>query len=427
MARFFERLGVKNAGIYLVSSLISKGLILLALPLITTYLSPTEYGKWSIFATFVVFVTPLSGLMLRYHVARTYYRVSRDLLGKLIFNALLVNAASTLFWLAIAVALCLHTTSSFDLSTRSLLLVPVMAFFVNIQEYVTLVLRFEKRARSYAFFEVGSSVLMLGAVLVVSSQLRSWEGYLIGAAASAALVGLAGISYLITSGHLRLGVDRGAIRDALAVGLPLVPHAIGGAVISLSDRLILEKMLSAEAVGIYSLGYAVGMSLQLFSGAFNKAWSPWVYEQLAAEQNAVLHAAKARIVRYTYWYFLGLGVTATALALAGWVYIRYFIDRTYASANTVLFWVLAGALFQGMYYAIFPYLTHIGRTKIYAVTTLSAAILNVGATILLVRHNGAAGAAQATAVAYAFVFVAIFAQSQRHYPMPWLSFHRKAS
>ncbi|MCC7442186.1 MAG: oligosaccharide flippase family protein [Bdellovibrionales bacterium] len=428
MLNFLRRAGLLKRGLldgstYLASSMICKGLSFLAMPLITAILAPSEYGRWALYATLLGFAAPLSGLMLRYHVARVYYRVSRPELARLIFNVLGVSAALSGLLFCVALALRWRLDTAFEIDTRHLLVLPVLCFFANVQELVTLIQRYEKRPWLYALFEIGSVGFTLTAALLVLSKVDpSWVGYLHGALAASIVVGLAGLTYLAASGHLIPALRPDLIRDALRVGLPMVPHAIGGSVIALSDRVILQQLLSSEAVGIYAVGYSLGMSLLLFAQAFNKAWAPWVYEQLSddGKDSPALRAKKSRIVYYSYIYALGLGLAGLGLAGAGWGYVAWFLPESYAAAVDVLTWAAGAALFQGLYYAVFPYLTHVGRTGGYAIITLFSAALNVGGTLWLVSQKGIVGAAQATMLAYVFQFAALFVLSQRIYPMPWL-------
>ena len=67
---------------------------------------------------------------------------------------------------------------------------------------------------------------------------------------------------------------------ALAFSLPLVPHALAGWALEMSDRAILTRLLPLHDVGVYSLGYQLGAAMGLVTTAFNAAWVPFLFGTL---------------------------------------------------------------------------------------------------------------------------------------------------
>ena len=86
----------------------------------------------------------------------------------------------------------------------------------------------------------------------------------------------------------------------------MIPHVVGGIIITLSDRFFIESMVSLEMVGIYSVGYMFGMVVILFTTAFLKAWSPWFYKMLSNAN----YQNKIKIVKYSYLYILVIFIIA---------------------------------------------------------------------------------------------------------------------
>lgn len=204
-------------------------------------------------------------------------------------------------------------------------------------------------------------------------------------------------------------------RAILKLSLPLVPHALGGIVIAVSDRLFIEKMVDLKTVGIYTVGYMFGMIVMLFTEAFVKAWNPWFFRTL----NNPTSEKKVQIVRYTYIYLAVVLLLVILVTVMGKLVLPYFVDAEYLEASMYIFWVALGYFFFGAYQIFFPYLVVMGRTSFLAVSTVLSAVINLILNYFLIRHYGAIGAAYATIVAYFISSLLVFLYQKKHYEMPW--------
>src|SRR5262249_3347639 len=74
--------------------------------------------------------------------------------------------------------------------------------------------------------------------------------------------------------HLR-DAQRGAYRDGLRYGLPLVANEIATNLLSFADRLMLRQMLvDFAAVGVYTIGYGLALNINnLFNLALYNAYT----------------------------------------------------------------------------------------------------------------------------------------------------------
>ncbi len=418
--RVLKSKSLQNIGIYLVANVIAKFIPLLLMPIITKFLAPEEYGKWSIFSTILLFSIPFIGLLLKNQITRKYYKLSKEKLGELIYNILIINVFLTV--LAFLVIYILTFSDKNFITTHYLYVIPFMALFITTKEYFLTILRYEKRPALYGFFEITSSVVSYAiAILLIIQYNHKWEGLLIGSVFASMLMACFAFLYLLKKKYINFSFNASYIMSSLKIGLSLLPHAIGGSAIAISDRLILKKMLDVEIVGIYTIGYALGMTAQIVVDAFNKTWGPWIYEQLAQ----ITDKKKKQIVKFTYIYYILLPFLWIGVCATGYIYMKWFINPKYHAALPVIYWSAGAAIIRGFYVAVFPYMTHLGKTIIYPVTTLFAALFNIVLTIYLVKINGMVGAAQATAAAFFLMFVSVFTYSQKNYPMPWLTFKKR--
>lgn len=387
------------------------------LPVLTRYIPPAEYGVWGVYTALLSLLAPVTALGLTTIIGRNYHLKSPDQhAGQTYMAAMLIGAASLILLLIVGMV-GIFTGKIFGVPVALLYLMPFLCFFMNFDYLYKIILRHQGKAIVYVAMEVASAlVFRIGSLLVVLYVAANWTSLLYTQVVSALLFFAAAFYLMRTGGLIRPEWRKEDAVEMMNMGWPLIPHALGGVVMVFSDRIVLERMMDMEAVGVYSVAATMGGAVLLFSASFNNAWGPWMQKELRRPT----YERKLKIVRYTYLYFMAMFFLTVGIIGASYFYIHYFLDSAYYAAFEIAAWLAAGTAFFGMSYALTHYLIVLGKTRILPVVTGLSALLNVCLTILLVDLNGAIGAAQATFIAYFVFLVALLWQSQKHYPMPWL-------
>jgi O-antigen/teichoic acid export membrane protein len=415
---------VKNSVIYLVSSILNKAVPFLLLPIMTTYLTPQEYGKLAIFMVFVAVYMSFIGMNMHANISKHFFNVQKDELAHYIGNILILLSITTIFYFCVSLGIYSIEETFFSMPSWLLLLVPFMAAMTMISTIYTTLLRNQQRAYIFGVFQVSNTVIKISAtILFLVSFGLGWYSQVFGVLLGSAVFMLVSIIYIKRQGYMRLSFDRGKVKSILHISVPLIPHVLAGAVISMSDRLFIEQMVGLEAVGLYAVGYSFGMIVMLFTDAFIKAWSPWFYKNLAEPTES----KKEKIVIYTYVYIVGMFILALSIALVAEFMLPYFVDAKFYPAREFILWVALGYAVRGVYQIFFPYLVHISRTSFLAVSTVLAAFVNLSLNYLLIKEYGAIGAAYATLAAFAVSALLVFWYQQRNYYMPWFVRRRNVS
>ncbi len=87
--------------------------------------------------------------------------------------------------------------------------------------------------------------------------------------------------------------------------------------------------------------------------------------------------------------------------------------------GAAMLWLALGWAFNGMYKMRSGYLLYEGKTHLLAGVTALAALVNVGASWLLIHRYGYVGAAQGTMLAFLVGLVATWLLSSRVHHVPW--------
>lgn len=407
---------VKNSTIYLGSSVINKAIPFLLLPIITSYLTPEEYGLLSIFMIVITLYAAFVNMNMFTVISKEFHKVSRKELSIYIGNILILLLILAIVYFLLTSVIVYNTANFFSIPTVFLLLIPALVVMATLNTMNTVILRNENRAWMYGIFEISNGALVMASTILFLVVLEfGWYSQVLGFLVSGVVFSIVGFVYMSKRGYISFVFDKEKIKSILNISIPLIPHALGGVIIAASDRLFIEQMVSLEAVGLYAVGYSFGMIVMLFTDAFIKAWSPWFYKNLANPTDS----KKVKIVKYTYVFIIGLFVLAGLISVVAEFMLPYFVDEKFYGASEFIFWVALGYAVRGVYQIFFPYLVHISRTSFLATSTVVAALVNLGLNYILIDMYGAIGAAYATVGAFAVSALLVFWYQQKNYYMPW--------
>ena len=409
----------KNLAIYGLGDVAISVINLLLLPLYVRYLSPADYGALGLLggveiAAKIFFRWGLDGSFMRFFYECEDSAARQRLASTIFFFLLAINGIVLAGSLTVAPLLA---SALFDGSPhlRSLQLTLLNTFAIGFTFFPFHMMRMEKRAAQFSALTLMRSVgtLVLRIVLVVGFGFGVL-GVVLADTIVTALLMLVLIRWF--RALIKPVFSRRMLREALAFGLPRVPHAAAQQVIAVGDKFILTAFRPLSEVGVYSIGVSFGLTQKLFLSAFEYAWAPFYYE------NARDPAARRLFSSMTTY-----GLTALALMTAGLSAIGGDLlaaatgDQAalYVPAADVVTWTSVGVFFQGVYLLTSIGLNITKNTRYYPVATMAAAASNVGLNLILVPRYGMMGAAWANAGAYGLQALLAFRFSQRFFPVKY--------
>lgn len=275
------------------------------------------------------------------------------------------------------------------------------------------------RARGAA----GRYSLLLGGQALVNLALTAWLLLGQGAGVTGALLGTAGAALLgLIVGRALAGrwrrprFERPILRDLLSFGLPLVPATLAIWALNLMDRYLLAGFADLATVGLYGVGYRVGMvALFLLAQPASLAWPTFVL-RLKDRADAPARLAHAGQTGVALGVALWLGLSLLAPELVGLI-----APPEFAASAPVVPWVAAAYVLYGWQLCAQAGILLSGRSTVYARATLCALGAHVVLLLLLVGglRWGALGAAMATLGGYGLLALLTVAGSQRLYRVPY--------
>lgn len=413
----FARALLGSALIYAITTGIAAGLPLLLMPMLTRAMTPAEYGLVGMFSVLVTALGALTGLSVHGAVGMRYFERERLDFPRYVTSCLVILAGSTVTTLVMVVLFSPFIQSATGLPLAMMVVALAMSCAQFLIQVRLSIWQSAKQAWRFGAFRLQQSGLDLGLSLgLVLALSLSWYGRIYGMAAAAIiLAGLAVVS-LKRAGLVVSRPSRDYVRNALQFGLPLVPHAIGGMLLTMSDRVMISSLIGSAETGIYMVAVQMGMAIGLLTDAMNRALAPWLIEALKQRDKT----RDIAIVRLSYLYALLL---LSGALFAGWAapFLTAAIAGPEFQAAVPLIGLIAlGYCFGGMYLLVVNYVFFANKTAWLAGITLGIGLVNAGLSYVLLSANGLIGAAQAFALSQFLLFIATWALAQKVHPMPWL-------
>jgi O-antigen/teichoic acid export membrane protein len=308
------------------------------------------------------------------------------------FSLLIVVGASPL-WLT-PVASLLHLPRD----TRPLVLLHVLvtSLWIHVQQ----TLQGAKLMRTQGLLlATERAITFLGVIALVATATVSPFSVIsiyILAAGAASTVGLWRLRVLIYPG---ITLDRSLLRQMILFSVPLVPNALVGYFsTSYIDAIFIANYLSAAALAVYAVAYQLaGMLMQLPLLGGTLLLPLFVTLQVNTKSEQVNRYIREVLPLLS----LLWSTTCAVIAMLG-SYLLPLIFGAEFQATSALLWPLlaASALAGPMLMGYLPFSNALATTYVTTITSVVAAIVNVGLNFLLIPRFGLLGCAWATTGAY---------------------------
>jgi O-antigen/teichoic acid export membrane protein len=415
---------VRSSAVYAASSVARNAIPFLLIPVLTRYLSPSDFGIIATFEVFLAMGLVSVGLNMYGAIGVNFFKLAYEELGIYVGNVIFMSLIAS--FMTLGFALLVFQTFPLELPATSTRWFPaiVLAALAQVLFSIALTLwQVEQRPVPYAVLQTLQTTLNFGlSVLFVVAFSWGWQGRLLAIVTASIAVGTVSLLVVYRRWRRAPSVRPDYIKDALKFGIPLVPHSLGNWILTGIDRFFLASMVGVAATGVYTVGYQVGMIVGLVATSFNQAWSPFLFQKLT-ENNP---DSKVRIVRFTYLYIVAIAAFAVMLSLAAPWFLAIFVGSEFRGAYQYVSWVALGYAANGMYLMVAHYIFYVKKTHLLAAVTFSAAVVNIVLNFFLIRANGPIGAAQASAASFFVSFVLTWILAARVYKMPWLIWNREA-
>lgn len=411
---------VQAVGSATAARLLTSAVSLLSLPLAVRYLGAERYGVWVTITTTVVWVNLLDlGIAntLTNHISRAYALDDKASATRYFTNALVLTAGIVgIAGLAFAIAF------------------PQIDWvrFLNVDTRVSSTELKQTIAAAVALMLLGLPCSLAGKILAGYQELHRYSCAL-AAGAAASLVGLGlGITlrvsmpvlFVMSVGCLPLAnlatlgavvswhkpwlrpraslVQVSAIKELLDKGSSFFLIQVAAVVVFSSDNVVVSHYLGASEVTPYSVTWRlVGLAAVLQSLIFPALWPAYAEAHAKGDYNWIRKTFASTMkatVALNFFCVIGLVLFGRAL-------IRIWAGPAAVPSRQLLLAMGIWAVVNGFMSVESCLLAALNRVRQQAVLSIVAAALNVGLSLILVRHIGSLGVIGGTILSYLMVLV----------------------
>jgi len=394
---------IKDVVVYSIVSAISGAISFLLLPVLTKYLSPSDYGLLAIFNALIRFLA----LIIPFGMTHLLLvDLSRD---KLKFKNSLSSFIKSTFYTALILTAVLFIVSQFSgeffgLNYAYLFFIPIIALLVVYFELFTSILVFLQEVKRFTLFNLGKygveTSLTISFIVFLN---QGWFGRILALIISILLTLPFFIRFLKNNSLLpKLDQIRNPTntKELLKKGSPLILMSVSILLINLSDRFFIEKMIGIDETGRYSVASSIAALMLMLIAALMKVVRPKLYQKL---NEAILDRKFIRKTTLLY-HLLLLIIAISLIIILPFIYSKLVNDQFINSINYC--WILIVSLFfWGGYSYFISFSLHSGNNKANGIISTLAIILNLILNAILIEQYGTPGAAYATVVTYIFMFL----------------------
>lgn len=382
---------------FLVCAFLQKGISFITTPVFTRLLTEAEYGQYNVFNSWHSIISVFVCLNLHSGMFFQGLVKSED---KARFVSSMQGLSCTLVaaWTVVFFLFRDFWVSLFSLSATQLTAMLCMIWTGAVFGYWSMQQRMDLRYRALVGITIAVSLAKptLGIFLVLHTEDKVTARILCTAA-----VDLCAYSWMFFQ-HMKQGrmfFEGHYWHHAIILCIPLIPHYLSASVISGADRIMISRMVSDSAAGIYSLAYSVSQIMTMFNTALLQTIEPWLYKTIKSGEwerfAGVAYPAMALIAV----------VNLALIALAPEI-VAIFAPPSYYDAIWIIppaamsvFFVFAYSLF-----ACFEF--YYEKTLFIATATVTGALLNIILNYLFIPVWGYYAAGYTTLVCYIIYAVA---------------------
>lgn len=391
---------VKNTAIYAAGDILPRLLSFISFPILTSYLSPAEYGIINYVNTINLFVTVIGFLCLNTYYLVFYYKQDNDTERKRLLGNLTAFVVG--FNLVLSLIFFLVGDKFFNILGSNIDFYPYIAIgvatcFFNIFSILPSALfRLKENPLPLTIINIvrGVLTLILTLVFVVCFGFKA-AGVLYSGLIIAILFAV--VYFYITYKNMIFNINWSQIKVALLFSLPLLPGSLSYYLISMSDRIFIDKYLDLRSLGIYGTASTLALLLNIVSLGAYKAFEPYffkIYETSNFQKEFI-------VVRNAF--FAVIIICALGLALFAKEFFILFTNQQYYDAYLYVPMILIGVIVSSINLLYGTIITARGKTKINSAITIIGGGISIALNMFLLPRLGLLGACVSSAITMSLV------------------------
>jgi O-antigen/teichoic acid export membrane protein len=386
----------------------------LLLPIFTHYISPSEYGIYALLQVVNVIFSIFASLGIP-AIIPFYFTEEFDLekrkrkLGNILLWISLFNLSLFVFFIIVG-----SKIFTFIFPTVEFYPYIVITLFSSIfSPYIdtpVVIWRMQEDAMRVAFMTLIKIFFISGfQLLFIVFMKLGLIGLLLGSLFGTAITAM--VFMISIRKEISFFISRVELKKALRLGLPSIPNNIFVNAYRFADRVILERFVSHEILGLYYIALRFGEILRMGVDVFSQAWMPIFYKE------AVDREKWEYIVQISTIIIMILGLSSLIIYFISEIFISIFIDSAFYKAIYLIPFVIFAQMLKGSY--IFPHFSIwlSKKTYYFPIITLIPMLFSIIFNLYFIPIYGIYGASSVMVLSFFLHTIITYIIGQKVFPL----------
>ena len=384
---------VKASMVFMVVNFMQKGIAFLTTPVFTRLLSTEEYGKITVYSSWleIIGIFAMFGLTSNvYYNGILEYKKDQD---NFTFSMLTLSNVITLTVMLAVWTVNRYVFHFLDIS-------PVLFFFMFLSFFIEPAFEFWQAGQRFSYkyrlvclfmvlVMIGSPVFSLMGIRLCPSM--KVEARIIGAQLVTALLSTGCYIGFIchAGGRPKMRYWRYAVKYNLA----LIPFFLSNYILNGSDRLMISWYCGDDKAGIYGIGHTMASGVNIIWSSVNATLLPTIYLKCDEDRREELSGIVVPVIT-------GFAAVCIMIMLLSPEIIRCLAPSSYGEGMYVIPVVVGGTFIMSLYTVFSNNLLYEKSSRTVGAAGIAAAVLNLVLNMIFIPKSGYLAAGYTTLCAY---------------------------
>lgn len=382
---------------YTVGNYLLKGLSFITIPIFTRIMSTSDYGLYNTYLSYEALLFVIVGFSFHASLKNAKYKFNEKF-NSYVSSIVLIQLISLSCWIVVVNLFYSFLNRNMDYSRGLVNLLLVYCFATSVIQVYNAYLGLKYEYSSFLKISGFNAISNIGIsiFLIMGHAGEAYIGRILGTVIPAGIISI----YIIVKLWKKAvpQINKEFSNFAFSYSLPIIPHGLSQVVLSQFDRIMIKSLVGNAQAGIYSFAYNIYSIIFVTTSSTDQVWGPWFYEKMnEGEEKDISEKA-----RYYAWL---IAVIVSFVILAAPEIVVVLGSSAYKEASHTAVPIVASGFFAFLYTLPVQVEYYYSKTKLIALATSCAAVINIILNYFCINEFGYVAAAYTTLVTYILYFI----------------------
>ncbi len=407
---------LKDSFLYTLSTLMTKGIGFLMIPIYTAFFSPKDFGIMDMIKITGSILSIIIGLEIHQAVARFFPDAESEDKKKVIVSTGLWSIVTLYVTFLVIILIFIKQISLLafhSVDYKDLLIIAFFSFELNfIYFFFHSQLKWQLKSKENVIISFIYTLLTASCTFILLKFYGFGIKAVFIAQIIASIVGII-LSYLCSKDYYSFTFNIRQFKNLVSFSSPLIFSTLIAYAMLYEDRIIINIYLSLDDVGLYGIAFRFASVVSILTVGIQTALTPLIYNNYKETETP---KAIAKLFNY---FIIGASLFVTLLFIFSKYIVMGFAAESYLNAYKIIPWLAMSLFFSGVINFV-PGIFIAKKTKWIMYINFVAFITNLGFNIIFIKLFGLLGAAYATVLSSFLYFMLYYFIGQKYYYIPFI-------